>query len=708
MPRPLCPRPILVVLLLALLPASSAVAQLTAPSRIEEMEESEQADDTQPSEEEPEADITPEVEAPAPKAEAGKGKPAAEPVKPPEAPAAPVEPAPRPTLAPLLAPQVSNDDLLALWKQWQQAYAAKDAPGAEAALRELLTRKEEVEAADLEPLSMGLLRAAEARRTAGDAGAAAQLTEAAVALSPDLPAVHFASAEALARRDATAVGRYLGALKQACVALWKDPRHRRLALADLGAVGLFALVMTAVAVVGVLFARRARYLLHDFHHFLPRALERWQSALLALLLLAMPVVLRLGVVPVLVVLLASVAVYLSVAERAVAWGLLALLGVTPLAAQELVRATSFAGSVAEDVYLLERGGLAADEAGARVRARLASRSATFAELFALGRFEARRGALPDALAHYKAASALRSGDVRLLTNWGNALLASGDTEGAQQLYATASRGASLPAPAYNLAMVLRRKAKVAPDEQVSGVLNQAREAYSTATDLDPSLLMRDSPPEGPMRVNQLVMSLPLPASELEGLETGDGNHERVAAQLTRALVPGVVGPVAWGLPALAGGLLFGWGFLRQRLNASKVCEKCGRSVCRRCDPELGVGSQLCTQCVNVFARKGLVPPQMRARKQEQVDRHQAWMDRVALVLGALASGAGHVFAGLPLRGALYLFLFLLGVGGLVLHPGLLRAPYGAAPALLKLALVALVLLPVYLLTLRGLRQLQNE
>jgi hypothetical protein len=44
-------------------------------------------------------------------------------------------------------------------------------------------------------------------------------------------------------------------------------------------------------------------------------------------------------------------------------------------------------------------------------------------------------------------------------------------------------------------------------------------------------------------------------------------------------------------------------------------------VCRRCDPELGIGSVLCTQCLNVFSRKGLVPPQLKARKQAQVDRY---------------------------------------------------------------------------------------
>ncbi len=703
MPRLTCPRLLPVLLCLALLPAHPALAQLQAPSRLEEVE-------PDPSEEQGQADEPDEAssgdEAASPKApragkpEAAKAAPAAPTQDEPAAPA-------RPPLPPLVVPQVSNAQLLELWKGWQGANAAKDTAKADAALRELLQHKDELEASDFEPLSVGLLRVAAERQTAGDVGAAMQLSEAAVALSPNLPYVRLAYAEALARREPTEVGRYLEEAKLALGALVKDPRYLRATLADLGAMGLFALLMTAVAVVGVLFVRRVRYLLHDFHHFFPRAVDRWQSALLALLLLTTPVVLGLGLVPVLLVLLAAVTVYLSVAERAVAWGLLALVGLSPLAAGQLARATAFPGTVAEDVYLLERGGFAADDAAARVRARHEARAATFAELFALGRFESRRGQLEDALAHYKAASTLRSGDTGLLTNWGNALLASGNPDGASELYMAASKGATLAAPSYNLAMVLRRKAKTVPDEAVSGVLNQAREAINIANDLDPSLLQRDPPPEDRLLVGRLVLSLPLPASELDGLARADGIGERMEAQLSRALMAGMTGPVAWGLPALAGGLLFAWGFLRSGLKASKVCEKCGRAVCRRCDPELGIGSNMCTQCVNVFSRKGQVPPQMRARKEAQVFSHQAWMERLALGLSAVVSGAGHVFSGLPLRGALYTFLFLFGVGAVVFHDGVMRAPYGEVPTYLKLTFAGLLLLPVYTLTLRGLYKRQN-
>ena len=78
------------------------------------------------------------------------------------------------------------------------------------------------------------------------------------------------------------------------------------------------------------------------------------------------------------------------------------------------------------------------------------------------------------------------------------------------------------------------------------------------------------------------------------------------------------------------------------------------------------------------------------------------------MLGALVSGAGHVFHGFALRGALYAFLFLLAVAGVLLRSGVFRAPYGEVPLLLKLAPVLLFLIPLHLLTLRGLYRRQNE
>src|SRR5262249_57597180 len=97
-----------------------------------------------------------------------------------------------------------------------------------------------------------------------------------------------------------------------------------------GIWGLRALLATASAVIGVLFLRVVRLLLHDFHHLFPKATMRWQSAVFVFVLLSMPLVLRMAPMPVLLVLFAASAVYISMRERVVAIILVALVSLAPI------------------------------------------------------------------------------------------------------------------------------------------------------------------------------------------------------------------------------------------------------------------------------------------------------------------------------------------------------------------------------------------
>jgi tetratricopeptide (TPR) repeat protein len=627
---------------------------------------------------------------------------------PPPAPAPVVRPPP----PPILAPRVTDADLQAAWDKWQKAVAALDMESARKAQQELVSLKGDVAALDMESLSIGFIRAAEGRRKANDGAGALQLLEHAVSLSPNLPYARLALAEAHARRSPGDVGAYSKEIKAALAVMLKDPRYRRPALADLGAVFLVAVLATAAVVVGVLFLRRARYFFHDFHHLFPRAAARWQSAALAvLLLIGTPVALRLGLVPVLLILLLSVSLYLSKLERAVGAVLLVAAAFVPFAAGKIAQTSAFAGTVAEDVYMLERGGLSAEAVAERVRARSEDKQQKieFAELFALGRFEARRGQLDEAIAHYKAAAAMSNAPhAALLTNWANALLAKGDAAEAARKYAEASAAdPGLAAPAFNLAEVYRRRAAVAPDLEIGSENQKASDALQAAQRLDSSLLMWQRPPEDRLLMNRLLLA---PALAEEDLPPTDDPvaGERVEAQLSRRLLGGGSGLTAWGLPVLGALLAFGLGFAGQSMKASRECEKCGRPVCRRCDKELGMASKMCAQCVNAFSRKGAVEARVRARKQIEIERNRQWESGVSYAFGALVSGAGHLFQGLTVRGTLYAFFFLFAVSGVLLRSGVLRAPYGEVPVYLKLAPLLLLLIPLHLLTLRGLYRRQNE
>ncbi|HEY8211877.1 MAG TPA: hypothetical protein VIG99_30555 [Myxococcaceae bacterium] len=605
-------------------------------------------------------------------------------------------------------PRAADAQLLEAWERWKKAAKDLDGKGQEAAQQELARLRDELAIQDLEPFSMGFIREADVRLKGGDAPGAVALATAAVQLSPDLPAAHFALAEMRFRADAAGVLEWGGEAWSGIRELWTDPRYGRPSLGDVGAGSLFALTATAVAAVLMLFARKARYFHHDFHHLFPRAAATWQSAAMAALLLSLPVVFRAGLAPLLLVLFAAASLYLSTAERVVGAALVASLGAVPLLAGALTQATAFSGTPAEDVYALERGGLDAGPAAERVSRRAADGKADYAELYALGRYQLRRGQLDGALDRFKAAATRRPSNARLLTNVGNAMLAKGDGEGAADSYKSAAQAdTALAAPLFNISKLHERRSKVLRSELVGEELERSHAARDRANALDPSLARRADPPEDDLGMNRYLLSPPLPEPELDALAAAHGQGDTVVDQLSATLV-GRPGLISWLYPLAVAAALFGLGFAARSGAVSGACQKCGRPVCRRCDPELPAQSELCAQCVNVFVKKNAVAAQLRVRKQLEVDRHVTRVGRLSYLFGLLCSGAGHVFYGLPVRGVAYAFLFLFVGFSVFYRQGVLRPPYGSAPMVLRLLPLGLTFLAVYLFSLRGLYKRQED
>jgi hypothetical protein len=205
MPHFFCSRLLPVILCLALFSATEASAQLDEPSLIQEVDPDTDPDDSEDSVYEDEAPVRPGKKKPRGK-EPAEDEPKALPTKPtpPASPAAPTAtpptapPAPssRPPPPPLLAPRVSDADLLAVWDRWKQARAAGDVAAAEQGRKGMLKLRDEVSASDFDAFSVSLLREARTKREAGDLNSAVQLAEAAAALSPNLPYARFSSSPA--------------------------------------------------------------------------------------------------------------------------------------------------------------------------------------------------------------------------------------------------------------------------------------------------------------------------------------------------------------------------------------------------------------------------------------------------------------------------------------------------------------------------------
>jgi len=602
---------------------------------------------------------------------------------PPPAPASAAPARDRTPAPPLLVPVEGDETILQTFAAWKEAERARDPKASRAARDRLVELRETLGIADLESVSLALLRGA----------GAVELAQSAVALSPDVADAHWGLLRAHLGNDAFDLRRLSADARNAGRAALADPRWSRGLLGDLGAMLLVAWLATALAALLVLFLRTLPSLVHDVHHAFPRGVSRWQAGALLILVLLLPWVFRLGLLFPSLVLLAAVTLYLEGKERWLLAVLLAGACLVPPLAGALVQATTFSRTPAEDVLQLERGGLEASDAATRVQARLEAGRATYPEVYALARWELRRGKLDRARTHAEKALGLRRGDARAQTVLGNVAFAESRWPQAITAYTRASEAdPTLPDPLWNVSRVYRRRARTLSDDAVGPELDRAQNTAAAAQRLDERLMAWTDPPDGRPAMNLTILTPALPRTE-PLVTDGPERRARVTAQLGQSLVGDLESSAAVLVPLAGVAVLAGLGFVRGGRGVSRACSKCGRAVCRRCDPELVEASHLCHQCVNVYTRRGKVAPMARVNKEMEVRHHQAWVSRWAYALGLLWSGAGHLFTGLPVRGALHAFVFAFGITVAINREGLLRTP-GLAAGTVGWLVLALVLLAV--------------
>lgn len=632
----------------------------------------------------------------------GKGPGGKDPVKDPKA----VEPAPKKEPPAMVVKTISDADLNAAWLKWREANASKKPEAEQAARKELLAMRSLIGSSNLELWAVGMLRAAQAWSEAGDDGAAVEIAVSASELAPDLPATWFLLTRLYFSSDPSGIPRYVGSLQKGIAAELSDSRYLRPIVADITSVALIAFIATIIVVMLVLLLRRGYYFLYDFHFFFPRAAARWQTGALAILLLSLPIVFRMGVAPTLLAFFAALTMYLTVRERVLAVVLIGSLGLVPLIGGFVVEHTAFADTAAEDLYRVERGGPGVEPIVQQYEKLAAEDKVGFPERFVLGHFYLNRGRLEQAVSHLKVALSLRPDDVPAKLALAKALFLQGDLENSRSILEAVKASSPSSVALLNLSRVYHRRVQVY-GESNAGEIDKANSNLMEARQLDASLPSIDS--EDPLQKqiigNDRLRTLPLAQSDLVSLARGEEAARRVRSQLSQILVGDVPEAVAPFYPLLVALLLFGFGFLGNSLEAAKVCTRCGRAVSRRGDPEVSAGSQMCTQCVNVFAKKNVVAPSVKVRKQLEVARYESQMERASTILGVLWSGMGHVFSGVaPVRGAIYGYLFVLAITGAVLRSGVVRPPFEGLPVGVRLVPLVIIFLVVYPLSLLRLRQ----
>jgi tetratricopeptide (TPR) repeat protein len=531
------------------------------------------------------------------------------------------------------------------WAERRTALREADPVRAEAAERALLAVRRELAIANL--FTLAAVEVRESRRAIGANLSAEAVAHArtAVELAPDLPDAHLALARARLAEAPGEPGPALAALRDALAAAAREPHTVRAFYGDLLSAALAAVLVGALATVLLLVARRLRLFLHDFHHLpLLRGTAYAQASFLAVVLLALPVALGLGPVAAAAAALLAVWLYLGLAERIVASVAVAALVALPLAVGAGARLTAWTGSLAETVQDLEHGSVS-DEEAARIAGRFADAPAPAPVHAALGRHAKRRGDLDGALRHYEAAAASDPRSPEIQVNVGNVLFLRGDLEGAKAAYLAATDRAAgdlvvLGAAHYDLSKLYLRTT----DMPKSAAAREKAEREAGE-------FLRRHGSDDDFSANRYLVDVPVPDEKIRALALGDGAPQAVAAWVERRLAGSLPRELwRWGSAAWLA-LAWGLALLAPRLRPARPCERCGGAACRRCDAAAG---ELCGQCVNVFVHQGVVDARDRLRKEAQVKRRVQVVNGATRILAVVAAGAGQVFHGAPVRGALLL------------------------------------------------------
>jgi hypothetical protein len=210
--------------------------------------------------------------------------------------------------------------------------------------------------------------------------------------------------------------------------------------------------------------------------------------------------------------------------------------------------------------------------------------------------------------------------------------------------------------------------------------------------------------------NKFVLDMPLDDSLLGPLfETEEKAAQPVGDEVRAALSFGLRDEAASALPIGVAALVIALFALRDRLRPSSRCDRCGRPVCKRCDPDARPSEQLCAQCVNVFVRRGGVEVAERVRKEIAVQAYHRRRRALARLLNVLV-GAGHVMIGHPVSGLFFLLIETSLLASIVLWHGVAHGPVAVRSGMsfFRIGLTAAGLIAIYAICLRDLVRRQRS
>jgi tetratricopeptide (TPR) repeat protein len=592
--------------------------------------------------------------------------------------------------APAVAPTFEE-----LWSTYVDADVAGDATAAEAALREIRRTRIERNVPSLDTVGLGLVERGVARLDAGQRQEAEDAFRAAVALAPGLPDGYAGLATALLKKGPLGVVPSIEATVSGVSSFLRTGRGT-LSAGDLATVAtLLGAFGVAWAVAVALLMRHGGLLLHDIEEWLGPAQRRSAALALFLVVLLLPVATFQGWGWLPLWVLALLFVYLGGRERAlVGLVMAAALAVGPVVAWLDVRLRSESNP-------LFRAALAAVEsvpdraAIARLEEAVRSDPEDRDLVYLLGGALRRGGRYGEAAELYRQALARNPGDAVARNNLANIEFASGSYDSARERYRAGTEPGTAPEVAatayYNLSLVHLQEFEY----------QAYNEAKSNADRLAPGLVGDYDRWKYDSR-DYAVVDLGLTPDQVVDKFAGSAGGVAVrnvaaggkGAWPERALVASMANrfAAAVGLCALLAFLVARW---RGPKAFTLHCARCGTAFCRAC--HLGqVSGGLCSQCYHLFVVRDGVSGPARNRKMVEVQRAGGRQDMIFRVLSVLSPGAGQVYGGWTLRGAVLLAVWY-GVAGLLVAGQVM--PFTEVPRRLStpwpLAAAGLVLLAVW-------------
>jgi hypothetical protein len=252
----------------------------------------------------------------------------------------------------------------------------------------------------------------------------------------------------------------------------------------------------------------------------------------------------------------------------------------------------------------------------------------------------RAGNLGRADALYQALVRGPAPDPAVVNNAANVRLNLGHIDSALELYRQSSELKSDPVVLFNLSQAHGRAFQV---EDLSRILAEAQQ-------LDGDLVAELTALQGAEPIG-FVVDLPLDSGQIWRRILRSDAGERMAYEIRTALAPGRLGRDALVALGASGAVAVFFAGVGARVGRSRWCERCGRRVCQRCDPEQREGA-VCNGCIVLFQQGDSADRELRLARINELRFRDKRMERLQVLASIFVPGAAGALAGRPLRALL--------------------------------------------------------